>query len=483
MDKKRQYFEELCRPEFLMRAWRSVRRNQGAAGIDLVTLVEFERDLTANLEDLSARLRAASYFPMPLRRFEMEKANGKKRSLGIFTVEDRIAQRAAFDLLEPLWEPSFLDCSYGFRPARNVEMAVKQVLDYRAAGDGWVADADILDCFGALDHEVIMNAVGERVRDKRLLNLVQMWLSAGQVFGNTEAAVSGDAPLIERLGDYATGSVNEAVNYLLDERGYGSGYSTYNSYPTSHSTNPDEDEMADSAAESRKAARREAYKRLGRDLALLGVTFIGRRGKLFSPITLALAGAAAVTAAVYPAASRFLRKQINGSSGSGITSANWGSRGAVQGSALSPLLCNIVLHEFDVAMRRAGYHLVRYADDWVVTCRTEQEAQQALEFAARRLSGLRLELNPNKTRVIRFEQGLEFLGYKFDRFLLTATPAPTSTQQPIKLLGKAPAAALGELRDKAGPKLKLLGQQMTQQACDQAARVSKLFKREKEDEK
>jgi RNA-directed DNA polymerase len=147
MDKKRQYFEELCRAEFLLRAWRAVRRNHGAAGVDQVTLAEFERDLMANLEDLAARLHAGSYFPMPLRRFEMEKANGKKRSLGIFTVEDRIAQRAAFELLEPLWEPAFLECSYGFRPGRNVEMAVKQVLDYRRAGDGWVVDADIADCF------------------------------------------------------------------------------------------------------------------------------------------------------------------------------------------------------------------------------------------------------------------------------------------------------------------------------------------------
>lgn len=465
MDKKRQYFEELCRPESLMRAWRSVRRNHGAAGIDLVTLAEFERDLTSNLDDLSARLRAGSYFPMPLRRFEMEKADGKRRSLGIFTVEDRVAQRAAFELLEPLWEPSFLECSYGFRPARNAEMAVKQVLDYRAAGDGWVADADIADCFGSLDHEIVMNAVGQRVRDKRLLNLIRMWLSAGQVFGRADTPASEQAPLIERLGDYATGSVNEAVNYLLDERGYGSGYRGYNPYPQDSG---EEDELANPVAASRKAARREAYKRLGRDLALLGVTFIGRRGRLFSPITIALAGAAAVATAAYPAASRYLKRQL----GSGINDG----RGAVQGSALSPLLCNIVLHEFDVAMRRAGYHLVRYADDWVVICRSEQEARQALEFAARRLAALRLQLNPDKTRIIRFEQGLEFLGYKFDRFLLTATPAPTSTQPPIKLLGQ-PASALGELRDKAGPKLKLLGHQVAEQAKDRASRIGKLFKR------
>jgi hypothetical protein len=135
--------------------------------------------------------------------------------------------------------------------------------------------------FGSLDHEVIMNAVALRVRDKRLLNLLRMWLTAGQVCREAEQPGAGEAPLLERLGDYATGSVNEAVSYLLDERGYGAGYGAYTPYPSS----PDEDESLDSAAEARKAARREAYKRLGRDLALLGVTFIGRRGRLFSPVS------------------------------------------------------------------------------------------------------------------------------------------------------------------------------------------------------
>jgi hypothetical protein len=174
-------------------------------------------------------------------------------------------------------------------------------------------------------------------------------------------------------------------------------------------------------------------------------------------------------AAAYPAASRLLRGQW----GQGANAA-----GSVQGSPLSPLLCNIVLHEFDMALKRAGYHLVRYADDWVITCGSEQEAQQALEFAARRLASLRLQLNADKTRIIRFEQGLEFLGYKFDRFLLTATPAPTSTQPPIKLLGK-PAAALCELRDKTGPKLQQLSKQAADQVKGQAARVGKWFKRDK----
>ncbi len=480
MDKKNRQFELLCDVAVLMQAWKQVRSNRGAAGVDRVSLAEYEHDLVANLEDLAARISEGRYFPMPLRRFQMEKPNGKMRSLGIFTIEDRIAQRAALNLLEPLWEASFLECSYGFRPGRNVEMAVKQALDYRAMGDCYVVDADIADCFASLDHELIMKAVSERVRDKRMLNLIRMWLSAGQVFAASSQMGNqdGEPPAIERLTGYAT----DAITHLLDERGYGVGYGGYNSY-SGHSaygtgSEPDgsygTDDNAQAVAEARKAARRDVYKRMGRDAFLLGLTFVGRRGslmRLLSPTTLALGGAAALATAAYPAASRFVRKQM----GQGT-----GQVGAVQGSPLSALLCNIVLHQFDLEMTRAGYRLIRYADDFIITTRTEAEAQAALALAGRKLTGLRLQLNPDKTRIIRFERGLDFLGYKFDPFLLTATPPPTATQPPIKLLLSKAPAAMAELRDKAAPQLTRIaqfGKQAADRAKQQAARASGYFKR------
>jgi len=404
---------------------------------------------------------------MPLRRFELQKANGKMRTLGIFTVEDRIVQRAALNLLEPLWEPSFLECSFGFRPNRNAEMAVKRVLEYRAAGEVFILDADLADCFGALDHGVIMNLVRERVRDKRMLSLIQMWLDAGQVFPASGGAQAAGSPLSERLADYATHSVSEAISHLMEERGYGvsyGGYGGYGAYPAGveSETMP----PGDPAAEMRRAARREAFKRLGRDAVLLGLTYFGRTRRLLSPAALAITGAAVLATAAYPAAARLVR----GRWGHGA-----GSAGAVQGSALSPLLCNIVLHEFDVAMTRAGYHLTRFADDWVVTCRDAEEAERALDFAGRKLAELRLQVNPEKTRIIRFEQGLEFLGYRFDPFQLTATPAPTATQPPIRLLlGEAPAA-LNKLRAEAVPrmaKMAKLGGQAFNQARAGASRAA-----------
>ena len=147
MDNKHRYFEQLCDPAFLLHAWKQVRANRGAAGVDQVTVFEYERDLAANINDLAARLRDGGYLPMPFVRFQMQKANGKTRTLGIGTVEDRIISRALYNLLEHIWEPVMLDCSFGFRPNRNAEMAVKRVLDYRAAGDCYVVDADLEDAF------------------------------------------------------------------------------------------------------------------------------------------------------------------------------------------------------------------------------------------------------------------------------------------------------------------------------------------------
>lgn len=123
-------FHQLSSPESLMAAWKKVRANKGGPGLDLITIQQFERNLVASLEDLSLRLREERYYPMPIRRVQMEKASGGKRELGILTVEDRIVQRAALDTLEPLFEREFLDCSFGFRPNRSVQDAIHRVLDY-----------------------------------------------------------------------------------------------------------------------------------------------------------------------------------------------------------------------------------------------------------------------------------------------------------------------------------------------------------------
>lgn len=443
MNKKHSYFEQLCELAVLMNAWKAVRANKGAAGVDLVTIAGFERELLGRLQDLSERLRQGRYYPMPLRTVQMKKASGGLRTLGILTVEDRIVQRALLDVLEPLWEPAFSPYSFGFRPGRNVEMAVKCVLDYRQAGDAYVVDADIQDCFGSLDHELLMRLVAARVKDKRLLALIRMYLDSGQALGGDEA---GDAPLLERLSDYASESVNAAVGHLLDERGYGG----YQSYGQGYGQALPEDYAAPDETEVRKQARKEALKRLGRDAALFGLTYLGRTRRLLSPASLALTGAAVVAGAAYPVARRALRKRF------GLDPAR---AGAVQGGALSPLLCNIYLHEFDVALTRAGLRFVRYADDFVICCRDETEARRALETAARKLEELKLRLHPDKTRLVRFDQGLEFLGYRFAQFTNNAAPLPAATSVTAVARDKL-APAVAQLKQSAAAQTKKGTQQL-----------------------
>ncbi len=418
MNRRSTPFDLICDPDHLLRAWRQVRRNRGGAGVDLMTIAEFERELMSNLNALAARLREGRYYPMPARIFEMKKASGGTRKLAILSVEDRIAQRAVLDAVEPIFESAFFDCSFGFRPQRNVQMAVERALAYRAAGDIYVVDADIADCFGSLDHDILMQLVSARIRDKRLLGLIRMWLDCGQVLPQqTSDSADEKAPsVVDRMGDYATGSVNAAITHLLDENVYSYGhYQGYQPLP-----DDDDEPISDSAieeaiSESHRRARKEAIRRLGRDGLLLFLTSATRARRWLTPATIAITGAAAIATAVYPAASRYFRKRLAARS-SGV--------GALQGSALSPLLANVYLHEFDRVMMKAGLHLVRFADDWIITCRDEQSAHAALEFAARELHLMKLQLNQQKTRITRFDQGLEFLGYRFHPHLIAAAPAP-----------------------------------------------------------
>lgn len=466
-------FDMLTEPAGLMQAWRRVRANRGAAGVDQVTIAEFERNLQANLDALSARLREGRYYPMPVRTIEMRKATGGTRTLGILTVEDRIVQRAALDAVEPLFEPAFLDCSYGFRPDRSVGMAVERVLAYRAEGDAYVVDADIADCFGSLDHDLLMRLVGARIRDKRLLALVRMWLDTGQVLPATprgELTTEG-LSLLDRTTAYLGGSVDAAITQLLDERGYGGyGYEGYTDYHAgAYEAGPAAADGSDPAVETRGRARREALKRLGRDGILLLLTYSNRARRLLSPTALALSGAAALGMLAYPAAARAVRRRLG---------AREVGMGAVQGGALSPLLSNVYLHEFDLAMTRAGLHLVRYADDFLILCRDEAQAREALVLATRKLAEMRLRLHPEKTRITPFDAGFIFLGYSFGGGEASRAPQREEAARTRGTLGGA-----GQVRAGLPALAARVGAYATRQGGRGLSRLGALVKRRKPGEK
>ncbi len=276
--------DKVYAPSNLWKAWCKVAANDGAPGVDGVTVTHYEENVEQRLHHLSLDLRSKTYRPKPVRRVYIPKAGGGRRPLGIPTVRDRIVQQAVLQILEPIFEVKFSKRSHGFRPGRGCSTAlsvVDQAVRHHAYQ--WVVDADIQAFFDSVDHEKMLTAVNEEVADGSLLKLVRLLLTAGVI----ELSV----PEVE---------------------------------PT---------EM-----------------------------------------------------------------------------------GTPQGGPLSPLLANVYLHAFDVAMAEAGYGLVRYADDFVIFAKSESEAGEALQLAKEMLEGrLGLTLHPEKTRIVSVDAGFEFLGYHYFR--------------------------------------------------------------------
>ena len=266
-------------PQNLARAWERVKRNKGAGGVDGMTIARFEENQDRYLGHLHQRLKDGSYRPWPVRRVEIDKPGSRtKRPLGIPTILDRVCQQALVNVLEPVFEPTFREESFGFRPGRSTHMAMRRIWRQLKAGDSWVVDADIADFFGTLSHSTLVDLVASRVADGKVLELVRQFLQAG----------------------------------------------------------------------------------------------VYRDGR-FEPTT----------------------------------------TGVPQGGVVSPLLSNVYLHVFDQKMAEAGYALTRYADDWVIVCRSRQDAERALASARTVLEGeLGLRVHPDKTRIVHVSQGFEFLGYK-----------------------------------------------------------------------
>jgi len=267
----------------LWNAWLKVKENNGAAGIDRMTVKRFDEDAYARIEQLQADLRSKKYRPQPVRRVFIPKSGGGERPLGIPTVRDRIVQQALLQIMEPIFEAKFSSRSHGFRPERGCATALEVVDRAVRHGYEWVVDADIKAFFDTVDHGKLISAVNEEISDGSVLQLISRILKAGVI------------------------------------------------HP----------EVSD-----------------------------------IEPTDL----------------------------------------GTPQGGPISPLLANIYLHRFDVKMAEAGYGLVRYADDFVIFARSEEQAEAALTLAKHILEGeLALSMHPEKTRVVSVASGFEFLGFYYFR--------------------------------------------------------------------
>ncbi len=186
--------DKVFRRDVLQRAWEQVRRNNGAPGIDRTTLADVEEyGASRLLDELAADLRSGGYRPLPARRvFIAKPGSGEQRPLSIPAVRDRIVQAALKIVLEPVFEADFVPCSFGFRPRRAAHDALQVLLDESFRDRRWVVETDIANCFEAIPHQELMQAVQERVCDQAVLKLLRALLRVGVMeHGTVRGAVTG----------------------------------------------------------------------------------------------------------------------------------------------------------------------------------------------------------------------------------------------------------------------------------------------------
>ena len=267
----------------LRAAFARVKANRGTAGVDHQRVGQFEARLEQNLRRLSETLCTDQYRPQAIRRVWIPKPGGRqKRPLGIPTVRDRVVQTALRQVLEPIFERDFAEHSYGFRPGRGCKDALRRVDRLLKEGYTWVVDADLQSYFDTIPHARLMERIGTKISDGRVLGLIRAYL------------------------------------------------------------------------------RQEVLE----------------------------------------------------------TAVRWTpERGSPQGAVISPLLSNIYLDPLDHMMSEAGYNMIRYADDFVILCRSRAEADRALERVRGWVADAGLTLHPEKTRIVDAARqgGFDFLGYHFER--------------------------------------------------------------------
>jgi group II intron reverse transcriptase/maturase len=204
----------------LMRAYQRVVRNKGAAGVDGLTVAALKDHLKEHWPTIKARLLEGSYQPQPVRRVTIPKPNGGERQLGIPTVVDRLIQQALHQVLSPVFEPTFSDHSYGFRPGRNAHQAVRQARTYVASGYRWVVDLDLEKFFDRVNHDVLMGRVARHVDDPRVLKLIRRYLEAGMMADGLTSPRRQGTPQGGPLSPLLSNILLTELDRELEQRGH-----------------------------------------------------------------------------------------------------------------------------------------------------------------------------------------------------------------------------------------------------------------------
>ena len=211
--------EQVVTQENATAAWLAVKRNGGAPGIDGMTTDKLGTHIRAHWESIRRKLVTGTYVPTPVRRKEIPKPNGGTRTLGIPTVQDRWIQQMLLQVLQPIFDSTFSEHSYGFRPGRSAHDAVSKARDYVGEGKDWVVDMDITKFFDRVNHDILMSRIGQTIRDKRVLKLIGAYLRAGAMIEGVVTTSQEGTPQGGPLSPLLANIYLDALDKELEKRG------------------------------------------------------------------------------------------------------------------------------------------------------------------------------------------------------------------------------------------------------------------------
>ena len=213
--------EEVLNRENMLQAYHRVVGNKGAPGVDGISVDELAPLLRERWEVIREELLSGRYVPKPVRKVEIPKPGGRGvRMLGIPTTLDRLIQQALLQVLTPLFEPTFSDSSFGFRPGRSAHQALDRAKQHIAAGHRWVVDMDLEKFFDRVNHDVLMARLARRVKDKRILKLIRRYLQAGMMEGGVVSSRSEGTPQGGPLSPLLSNVLLDELDRKLERRGH-----------------------------------------------------------------------------------------------------------------------------------------------------------------------------------------------------------------------------------------------------------------------